>query len=523
MARELPPESGMYVFRAHHGPAKREGGIPMIRKWCFVFFALAWGVSTVSPARALPAKTADDIEYVMPPGWVAKETPGAKAYYVLMHLGNPVGEMYLTKEPLFEQKTPATVLREGLRKNSAGIEGYQAIKTSNIALSGIDAVLHDFLYYSPGSPVPFTGRAVVLIVNNAAYTFFFNTTTGTFPLLEGAFGEILASVRPVRKTKAAPRRVQEDVFSIELSPEWRDSNDPQGAKYRYYDATDTLLASFLVFGRNRYDEETALTALKEKKDPLERVLNSRIAPFKTDGEYTPLGTKSLRIAGCDAVVHDFSLKKPDSHIVHRLCVIALRQQESTASRIFAPAVYDFTFIAPDLESFNSVKGDLDALLDSITLVRPLPPVTPAPPFADVEDERIFRSPTDSFTVTLPEGAKKDAVERLDPIGVLGESFTYTIEGMKDTTILISVFYDALDGEDAHGNLLDDLEAKESGRTTWNVQGRDVPVGLYSARGGQALVTALFADDSLLVAVVLPKKEYARAQGWIKELINGVRF
>ena len=115
------------------------------------------------------------------------------------------------------------------------------------------------------------------------------------------------------------------------------------------------------------------------------------------------------------------------------------------------------------------------------------------------------------------------MEQLDPVDVLGESFTYTIEGKKDTIILLSIFYSALDGEFAHEELLDELEAKESGQATWEIQGRNVPVGLYSARGGKALVTALFADDDLLLAVLLPKTEYVAAQGWIKELINGVRF
>jgi len=517
-----------YGFR-RSGPAIREGGIPVIRKGCFVFFTLLWGLWCVAPLPALAGVHAvDDVEYSTPHGWVQQESPGAKAYHVLMYQGHPVGELFLMKESLFEQKSPATVLQEGIRKNAAGFAGYQAIGMRNISLSGTEAVMHDFLYCPPGSPVQFAGRVVVLVVDKSAYTFFFNTTINTAAMLEGPFSEVVSSVRVIRKPVAPPRKVQEGVFSIELAPGWREANDlkEEGVHcYDYYGDTgeDTVLISLLAFGRSTGDESTALSAIVEKKNPLEAVLNAMIDMHKRRGKYTPLQTKTRSVAGCDAIVHDFSIQKPDSNFVYRLCVVAVKQQENTPSRVFAPAVYDFTFPSFEMDRFNKGKAAVDALLDSMTLIQPLPALSPPPPFADLQDERIFRSPTEHFTLTLPEGAKQDAMEQLDPVDVLGESFTYTIEGKKDTIILLSTFYSALDGEFAHEELLDELEAKESGQATWEIQGRNVPVGLYSARGGKALVTALFADDDLLLAVLLPKKEYGAAQGWIKELINGVRF
>ncbi len=511
------------------GPAIREGGIPVIRKGCFVFFALLLGLlcALTIPAHA-GVHTVDDLEYSTPHGWVQQESPGAKAYHVLLYQGHPVGELFLMKESLLEQKSPSTVLQEGIRKNAAGFAGYQAIGMRNISLSGTEAVKHDFLYYPPGSPVQFAGRVVVLVVDKTAYTFFFNTTINTAAMLEGPFSEVVSSVRVVRKPVAPPRKVHEGVFTIELSPGWRDADDlkEEGVHcYDYYDEADKekVLISLLAFGRSTEDESTALTAILEKKNPLEAVLNAMIEMHKRRGKYTPLQTKNRSVAGCDAVIHDFSVQKPDSTFVYRLCLVAVKQQADTPSRVFAPAVYDFTFSSFEMDRFNKGKTAVDALLDAMTLIHPLPALSPPPPFADLQDERIFRSPTEGFTVTLPQGAKKDAVEQLDPIDVLGESFTYTIEGKKDTLILLSVFYDALDGEDAHANLLDELDAKESGQSIWKIQGRDVPVGLYSARGGKALVTALFADDDLLLAVLLPKKEYAAAQRWIKEMIDSVNF
>ena len=79
------------------------------------------------------------------------------------------------------------------------------------------------------------------------------------------------------------------------------------------------------------------------------------------------------------------------------------------------------------------------------------------------------------------------MEQLDPVDVLGESFTYTIEGKKDTIILLSIFYSALDGEFAHEELLDELEAKESGQATWEIQEETSPSDCIQRAAGKALV------------------------------------
>ncbi len=138
-------------------------------------------------------------------------------------------------------------------------------------------------------------------------------------------------------------------------------------------------------------------------------------------------------------------------------------------------------------------------------------------------ENIFRDITDSLTVTLPPGAKQDYPERLDPVGKHGDSYTYTLPGVKDALILLSTFYASLDGEGAFWVLLDELEAEENGLTTAAIQGRSIPVGFYTTPGGKILVTALFAEDGLLMAVLIPEQEFAGARRWIRDLIYSVRF
>ena len=145
-------------------------------------------------------------------------------------------------------------------------------------------------------------------------------------------------------------------------------------------------------------------------------------------------------------------------------------------------------------------------------------------YLEAGQENIFRDITDSLTVTLPPGARQDVPERLDPVGKHGDSYTYTLPGVKDgALILLSTFYASLDGEGAFGALLDELEAEENGLTTATIQGRYIPVGLYTTPGGKILVTALFAEDGLLIAVLIPEQEFAGARRWIRDLIYSVRF
>ncbi|NCB17554.1 MAG: hypothetical protein EOM65_15445, partial [Synergistales bacterium] len=275
---------------------------------------LAAAVVGGRPSSAQTPVSADEIRFVMPSGWVRKEAPapGTLAYYVLMYQGKPYGEMYLSKEPLPSALGARQVLEEGLRKNSAGLQGYQPMGTYPVSAVGVsDAVAHDFIYYPAQSPVPFTGRVVVLVVGHASYTFFFNTTSSFFPSVKGSFGEVTASIQAVPKPpvqeakKAEPRTVEEHGFTMTLAGGWSESGDAMGAKYRYAGAVGQHLASFFPFGKDEKAGVTALFALMEKKDALEAVLASKVRDdFPGYGDYTAVDTFRRKVAGSDAIIHD---------------------------------------------------------------------------------------------------------------------------------------------------------------------------------------------------------------------------
>lgn len=267
------------------------------------------------PSSAQTPVSADEIRFVMPSGWVKKEAPapGTLAYYVLMYQGKPYGEMYLSKEPLSSALSARQVLEEGLRKNSAGLQGYHPMGTFPVSAAGVsDAVAHDFTYFPAQSPVPFTGRVVVLVVGNASYTFFFNTTSSFFPSVKGSFGDVTASIQAVPKPpvqevkKAEPRTVEEHGFTMTLAGGWSDSGDAMGAKYRYAGADGHYLASFFPFGKDEKAGVTALFALMEKGMPWKRCSLQRcgmifratatIPQWTHSGEKSPEAMRSSMIS-----------------------------------------------------------------------------------------------------------------------------------------------------------------------------------------------------------------------------------
>jgi hypothetical protein len=323
--------------------------------------------------------------------------------------------------------------------------------------------------------------------------------------------------------------VKEDVFLFNPGGEWTKAYDPEkddtpkynlAAKFAGKSRSEGVLTSLMFFGRIPADETNALFAIQQGKNPLEKILADDIEYRKTMGRYIPLGTTKRTVAGCDAIVHDLSIEKGKDVFLYRLCFVAVPAADDTPARTYAPAIFHFVFSSHRKDSFNAAKPAMDALLDLMKLQDPLPEISPAPPFFDPRKGIVFRSYMDNFTVTLPEGAKEDKNPRLDPSDKGGESRTYTF---KDAVILLSVFLSELDGEAAVTSLMDELEAVRKSASSWSVQGRKVPVSLYAAAEGQALVTALFERDNLLIAVLLPKDEYKEAQGWIKRLITGVTF
>ena len=536
----------------------------MIRRYAHLgVLVLLCIIAAGAGIAALPtyggAVTADDIAFTMPPGWVAKEAPGMKAYQVLMYQGNPVGEMYLAKEPLMTPKTPTQLLEEGLRKNAPALQNYQPVETLHLKVAGRDAVLHDYVYYPPQSTVPFTGRVVVTVVNDAAYTFFFNTTSNYFPAVKGSFAEIVASVRVVPRPSPAeqgaavaqtgPRKVEEHGFILELGAGWVDSNDPMGAKYRLYGPDRKLLASFFPFDRNEKSATDALFAIAGKSDPLDAVLNGQIATnFKTFGNYAPLGTKRRTVAGCDAIVHDFSFEQGNIKGVYHWCIVAVKDKTDVGTQIFPPSCYSFAFVTYRPDRFAELASVFDAVLDSAKLAKPLPVATAAaspdagaavqttvaapspkpadqdlPPLAEPENEAVFRAPNGKFTVRLPKGAKRDAEPGVPSVGEAGDVITFRVPDKPDALVILHLFDGAAAGAAYRDALTAEWDAKDSGEATWTVDGRKIPVDLFTTPDGQVLVTAVFADDGLFLAVRVPKATYAESRGWIKALIGGVRF
>jgi hypothetical protein len=553
-----------------------------------VLFLTVEGSLFSPPEAAGESLRVDDIDFTMPSAWVAKSEPGVKAAYTFFFQGKPYAEMFLTKETLDSQKTAAQALDEGLRKNSANIQGYRPVQTNSITVAGTDASIHDFSYFLPQTPVQFTGRVLVIVLNNAAYTFFFNTTSGYFPYVKGSFSEVVGSIRAVEKTQdptevkipgpaelaaelATPslsepgpppsdrqgttggrRTVEEHCFLLELAPGWQQTRLglAGGAKYRYYSAEGKYLAGFFPFGTNAIDQSIATMCLPVKSDPLEAVLRRKIANLTPQEEYKEINSERRTIAGCPAIIHDFSVKMTGAETLsmQRYCLIAVKDKPDEGSIMYPPSIYNFMFMSSH-DKFEAVKTEYDAILDSMRLAQPLsgvgitdPEVSTVPvsgktagagirkeqieqdlpELLETEDEVIFQDPSGRFTVKFPEGVKLDRQANPDFADEKGKVLTYTIPEKEGALIVLYVFDDLSEGYAYRDAMAVKHNARESGETTWIVDGRNVPMKLFSFREGCVFLTALFPEERLFIGVRVQKSSYNESRSWIKDLIVGVR-
>lgn len=542
----------------------------MIRKsgrlfLCGVILLSAAGAVFFFPGYgACETVNAGGIEFTMPAGWVPKSAPGAKAAYDLYFQGKPYAEMYLSEEALNEPKTASQLLEDGIRKNSGNLSGYRSLGSSNVRVAGTDGVVLDFSYYIPQTTVQFTGRLLVLVVNEAAYSFFFNTTSSYFPYVKGSFEEIASSVKAVEKpapaqvqaepaapaatTPGVQRTVEEHCFLLDLAPGWKDAPTSGGAKYRFYNEKGNYLAGFFPDGTNPLDQTIAVMCLPIKEDPLQAVLDRKTAENKKEEGYKEIKTEKRTVAGCPALLHDFSTRiTGGGTAIQRYCLIAVKDKPDTGSIMYPPSIYNFRFLI-SANRFAEAETEIEALLNSLRLKTPLPvqgtPATPAvtgpsaaapegsqlpelpeqelPELGGEEDEGVFHGPGGTFTVTLPEGSIPD--RELNPVfaGGPGKASTYTIPGKEGTVIVLNASGSDADGIVYRNTLSEKLNARLSSDTAWTVEGRDVPVRIFTTADGRVLAAALFPHHGFFIGVLLPRGEYNEARGWIRDMIMSVK-
>ena len=537
---------------------------------CGVIFLSAAGAVFFCPDEgACETVSAGGIEFTMPAGWVPKSAPGVKAAYDLFYQGKPYAEMYLSEEKLNEPKTAAQVLEDGIRKNMGNLTNYRSLGSSSVRVAGTDGVVHDFSYYIPQTTVQFTGRVLVLVVNDAAYSFFFNTTSGYFPHVKGSFEDIASSVKVVEKpappqvqaetavpetvapgaheTAPGKRTVEEHCFLLDLTPGWKEAPTPGGAKYRLYNAKGKYLGGFFPGGTNSLDQTIAVMCLPTREDPLQAVLHRKTAENKKEEEYKEIKTEKRTVAGCPALLHDFSsrINRQDPYI-QRYCLIAVKDKPDTASVMYPPSIYNFSFLVP-ADRFEEAKTEIEALLASIRLKTPLPgqevsstPAVPAPTAATPEggqlpelpeqelpelggeeDHGAFQGPGGKFTVTLPEGTVPDREPNVFAGGP-GKASTYTIPGKEGTVIVLNTSGSDADGIVYRNTLSEKLNARLSSDAAWTVEGRDVPVRIFTTADGRVLAAAIFPHHGFFIGVLLPRGEYNEARGWIRDMIMSVK-
>jgi len=144
-----------------------------------------------------------------------------------------------------------------------------------------------------------------------------------------------------------------------------------------------------------------------------------------------------------------------------------------------------------------------------------------PELGGEEDHGAFQGPGGKFTVTLPEGTVPDREPNVFAGGP-GKASTYTISGKEGTVIVLNTSGSDADGVVYRNTLADRLNARLSNDAAWTVEGRDVPVRIFTTADGCVLATALFPHHGFFIGVLLPRGEYNEARGWIRAMIMSVK-
>ena len=331
---------------------------------------------------------ADDITYTMPAGWLLQPVqagPEVKAHYVLMSGGRPYGEMYFSKEALAAPQNLDQFFQAGVEKAKPTIPNYRPRQTQRISLAGIDAIVHDFAYDVSGTS--WSGRTYSMLIDNTAYTFFFNTLSQYLPSLQGTISQVMASVRPAPKPKPAPQAagvqaggqaavpgavgggpstVEENGLQFDLPAGWAPSNDAQGAKYRLYGPEGTQYGALFIF---EPDELSGLSSMMGGPDnTLDSAFRGKQEDlFKNFDQYTPTNTAKIKIGRFDALVHDFTIRQGVQKGFYRWIFISVKEKEDTEKTKYAPIVHQMAFMTTVMEQLEGLKLQFDGIVQSIRL------------------------------------------------------------------------------------------------------------------------------------------------------------
>ncbi len=527
-------------------------------------------------------QSGDDIAYTMPPGWVIQQVQGAgpnvKVHYVYFQGGVPYCEMYLFCDPLAQPMTLDQAFQQGVERARPALQGYQPLGTQKTQVAGQETIVHDFSYFVSGS-VSFIGRSYVMLVNNNVYNFFFNTTNNYFYSLQGIFAQILSTVRvvprpapglqpgiqpgvqpggqmgaPVGGAQTGGMTVQEQEFTLDLTPGWGPSNDSAGAKYRWYDQNGQKLGALFIF---EPDQGGAMMTLFGDVSP-SSLLDSAFEKQKTDlfqtlDNYRPINTVKTKIGGFDALVHDFNITQGQTSGYNRWYFIVHKPKADEGTTRYGTYVYRFGFTTTALNQLEMVKSQFDAIMGSIrpkgapapqarTATPPPPPpanAAGAPPVAPpVQIQRPQEKPAVGGLPTLtPETVKteiyQDAKNRFKislPPGtqLARKDGSLTVYKNRERKAYFQ-FWSSKSVNEAGGiEKYSTKDKKLNGKPiTWEVDGKEVIIRLYSGKNSVgdevAAVTAFYPEVAFVLLIEVPINEYGAAQEWITGLIKGIQF
>jgi hypothetical protein len=240
--------------------------------------------------------------------------------------------------------------------------------------------------------------------------------------------------------------------------------------------------------------------------------------------YRPLGTRNMRIAGQDTIVHDFSYNVAGAASFTARAYILLVNNK----------IYNFFFNTVS-GNFHSVQSAFDQIVSTVrsapaggppnpaaglpALGAPekqaeggLPGLTPEPAEAP-----LFKDADARFTVPLPAGTTVFRHEgNLTSYKNAGKKAYFQVWSFTGVSEAMGMRDYAMKAKTMNGK-----------QAMWDLAGKEIVVALYT--GGdltsekKATVTAVYPAVGLYLSIEVPIADYPADQEWIAGIIRGVRF
>jgi len=278
-------------------------------------------------------------------------------------------------------------------------------------------------------------------------------------------------------------------FIITDPPGWvkQLTNDPsQVAYYQLPNQQRIVIAEYIIF------QEPLGTPITPE-EYLKQVQETRLKPPEFQ-LYVPVKTESTTIAGLPAVQHEFLFSNGIMQLKARATMIILDHQ-----------AFSFLFYS-NIVDFDRLQSDFSQILNLVTVQEK----SGLPPSSDL----IFQALPGRVSIPLPQGS---VMKSTLPAGA-------TYSGPNQSEIIIRVFESEDELKKAENQYISGKTYEK--QSSLSVGQQIIYIKLYQSfenNTNYALLSALYAGQTVLLVISLPQDQYQSAQSWLTQFFKAAQF